>query len=207
MGQDKLWLDVHGKPLVALTLENAASASCFERVVLAAPRERWDELRNLAAATGFAATDVVEGGERRQDSVYAALQRVTEEYVCVHDAARPLAPPELFRAVLSAAESAGAATAGVACVDTVKRAHDGHVVETLPRAELIATQTPQAFSTYLLAHAHDAAREDGVEGDDDAYLVERLGQQVAVVPGDPRNIKVTHEQDLRLVRALLEVPA
>ncbi|MBV9100032.1 MAG: 2-C-methyl-D-erythritol 4-phosphate cytidylyltransferase [Candidatus Dormibacteraeota bacterium] len=206
MGQDKLWLDVHGTSVVGLTLRNAGAAGCFDRLVLAAPAERGDALRSLASAAGFLRVDVVEGGPRRQDSVYAALQRVEDEFVCVHDAARPLAPPQLFRDVLAVAQAQGASTAAIACVDTVKRAHDGHIVETLPRAELIATQTPQAFSTYLLKHAHEAARADDVEGDDDSYLVERLGQQVAVVPGDPRNIKVTHEQDLRLVRALLESP-
>jgi 2-C-methyl-D-erythritol 4-phosphate cytidylyltransferase len=208
MGQDKLWVDVHGRPLLTLTLERAAEAACFDQVVIAAPVHRWDALRELTDAAGFAVIDLVAGGARRQDSVGAALERCTEhEYVCVHDAARPLASPQLFREVLTAAQEYGAATAGIAIVDTVKRVADGHIVETLQRDELIATQTPQAFSTYLLVHAHAAAREDGVVADDDAYLVERLGQRVAVVPGEVRNIKVTHAVDLVLLRALVEEPA
>lgn len=204
MGQDKLWLDVGGRPLLALTLQHAADSGCFEQVAIAAPLQRWDALHELTAGVGFAVIDVVEGGPRRQDSVHAALQRcLDQEYVCVHDAARPLASPQLFRDVLAAAEEIGAATAALPCIDTIKRVAEGHVVETLQRDDLVATQTPQAFSTYLLVHAHQAAIDDGVEADDDAALVERLGQRVAVVPGDPRNLKVTHAQDLTLLRALV----
>jgi 2-C-methyl-D-erythritol 4-phosphate cytidylyltransferase len=80
---------------------------------------------------------------------------------------------------------------------------DGYVRETLLRSELIATQTPQAFDKDLLVRAHTTARAEGVEADDDAQLVERLGRKVAVVPGDSRNLKVTHAADIALLAALL----
>ena len=113
-------------------------------------------------------------------------------------------PPALFRAVLDAARAEGAATAGVPCVDTVKQVRNGRVSATLDRSSLIATQTPQAFGADLLRRAHAHAAANGVDAPDDAALVEALGEPVAVVPGDPRNFKVTFPQDLVLLRSLLE---
>ena len=172
--------------------------------MIAAPADRWDALRALASACGLGQASFVEGGERRQDSVAAALGPCDgHRMVCVHDAARPLAPPELFRAVVGAADRDAAATAAVPCVDTIKRVSEEHVDETLERATLVAAQTPQAFARELLERAHQAATADGVDAGDDASLVERLGARVAVVRGDPRNFKVTTQADLAVLRALL----
>jgi 2-C-methyl-D-erythritol 4-phosphate cytidylyltransferase len=204
MGQDKLWSDVNGKPLIAHTL--AAVAGCdFDIVVIAAPRLRWDDIERWGGEAGIHNVLLVEGGDRRQDSVRNALTASTEaEWVCVHDAARPLVTPALIRRVLDAARETGAATAGIPCSDTIKIVADGTVTRTLDRDGLIATQTPQAFRTELLARAHQAALQDAVSGDDDAFLVERIGATVAVVPGETSNLKVTHPHDLDVVRALLD---
>ena len=203
LGRDKLWSDVGGWPLIELTLAAITAGGLFDTVVIAAPRPRWDALAALARQHGVADVRVVEGGERRQDSVRSALTAcASAEWVCVHDAARPLVTAELARRVLTGAVETGAATAAVPCVDTIKLVQEGHVLRTLDRSQLIATQTPQAFRTELLERAHAAAVADGVSGDDDAYLVERLGVRVAVVDGDPRNIKVTYAQDLELLRLL-----
>jgi 2-C-methyl-D-erythritol 4-phosphate cytidylyltransferase len=204
-GEDKLWADVAGRPVFATTLESIAVASCFDLVVVAAPAARWDAIRDLAAAAQVASLVLVEGGERRQDSVAAALDRCAGyDWITVHDAARPLTPPELFRAVLDAARTVGAATAGVPCVDTVKQVHDGRVSATLDRSSLIAAQTPQAFRADLLRRAHAHAVAERITAGDDAALVEAIGGPVAVVPGDARNFKVTFPQDLVLLRAVLE---
>lgn len=202
---DKLWCELGGRPLLAWTLGGLAGAA-FDVVVIAAPRERWDAIRGLVEASGLPAPRLVEGGDRRQDSVREALERCTEcDWVCVHDAARPLVSVELVRRALDGARETGAATTAVPCVDTIKTVRDGHVIRTLERSELMATQTPQAFRTTLLRRAHEQAAADAAAADDDALLVERLGVSVAVVDGDPRNIKVTHPHDLDLIRALRQV--
>jgi 2-C-methyl-D-erythritol 4-phosphate cytidylyltransferase len=85
----------------------------------------------------------------------------------------------------------------------VKQVEDDHVVATLERRTLIATQTPQAFARELLLRAHREAKKNGVAGDDDAYLVEQVGATVVVVPGEVRNLKVTHPYDMTVLRALL----
>jgi 2-C-methyl-D-erythritol 4-phosphate cytidylyltransferase len=211
MGQDKLALDLGaGRPLLRMTLDAVAAAALFDVVVVVTARERWPEVRATAAAAGLSARlELTEGGERRQDSVAAGLDACGDaEIICVHDAARPLCPPELFGACVSAAREHGAATAAVPLVDSVKRVDaGGRVVETLRRDGLVAVQTPQAFRAALLREAHRRAREEGWDADDDCALVERTGAAVMVVPGDPANIKVTQPSDLALVRAALTAGA
>lgn len=194
-----------GRPVLAITLESIAAAGCFDLVVIAAPEPRWDAIRGIASDLQMPDVMLLEGGERRQDSVAAALTRSeSHAWITVHDAARPLTPAHVFRAVLDAAQSDGAATAGVPCVDTVKQVHDGRVAATLDRSSIIAVQTPQSFGADLLRRAHVHAAERGVVAGDDAGLVEAIGAPVTVVAGDPRNFKVTFPQDLVLLRALLE---
>jgi 2-C-methyl-D-erythritol 4-phosphate cytidylyltransferase len=204
-GEDKLWAEAGGRPVLAITLESIAAAGCFDLVVIAAPVARWEAIRDLVTRHQLPPVVLLGGGERRQDTVAAALDRCAgHDWISVHDAARPLAPPELFRAVLDAARAEGAATAGVPCVDTVKQVQNGRVSATLDRSSLIAAQTPQAFDADLLRMAHLHAATHGIAAADDAALVEAIGKPVVVVPGDPRNFKVTFPQDLVLLRAILE---
>ena len=189
MGADKLWLDVGGRPLVAWTLDSLARARRFDTVCVVAPPERWDDLREAATRAGI-----------------AAIPRA--EHVLVHDAARPLCPPEVFHRVLDAAREHGAVTAAVPVVDSIKQVTgDGLVVRTLDRAELVAVQTPQGFRADILATAHRRALADDVRADDDCALVERLGVEVRIVMGDPANLKVTRPADLDAVRAAVGAPA
>jgi 2-C-methyl-D-erythritol 4-phosphate cytidylyltransferase len=191
--------------VLAITLESIAAAGCFDLIVIAAPTSRWDAIRGIADEQELVDVVLVEGGERRQDSVAAALEPCAgHDLISVHDAARPLTPPGLFRAVLEAARADGAATAGVPCVDTVKQVQNGRVAATLDRSSIIAAQTPQSFGADLLRRAHLNAATQGISAGDDAALVEALGSPVTVVPGDPRNFKVTFPQDLVLLRSLLE---
>ena len=196
---------VSGRPVLAITLESVAAAGCFDLVAIAAPVARWEAIRGIAADVDLGNVVLLEGGERRQDSVAAAIDRCDGyAWISVHDAARPLTPPEIFRAVLDAARADGAATAGVPCVDTVKQVLNGRVAATLDRSSIIAAQTPQSFGADLLRRAHVHAATHGISAGDDAALVEALGEPVTVVPGDPRNFKITLPQDLVLLRSLLE---
>ncbi len=206
MGADKLWLDVGGRPLIAWTLQALSGADCFDIVCVVATQERWDALQEHGAAAGIADLRLVEGGDHRQDSVRAGLAAVPgAEHVLVHDAARPLCPPDVFHRVLDAAREHGAVTAAVPVVDSIKRVTaDGRVVETVDRGELVAVQTPQGFRAEVLAAAHRRALADNVRADDDCALVERMGVEVRVVMGDPVNLKVTRPVDLDAVRAAVE---
>jgi 2-C-methyl-D-erythritol 4-phosphate cytidylyltransferase len=135
------------------------------------------------------------GGATRSESVRAGLAAVPAwaEVVVVHDAARPLAGPELFEAVVAAVRAgADAAIPVVPVTDTVKRVRGDRVVATVDRSGLVAVQTPQAFRADVLRAAHAEAPE----ATDDAALVEARGGIVVAVPGDRRNLKLTSPDDL-----------
>jgi 2-C-methyl-D-erythritol 4-phosphate cytidylyltransferase len=204
MGEDKLFAAIGDRPLVAYTLEAAATSRAFARLVIAAPAHRHAQLATLARAAGFADVALTEGGERRQDSVANALGEVGDaDIVAVHDAARPLCPAKLFVDCVAAATRHGAATAAIPVVDSIKRGAGGVIVQSLDRDDLYAIQTPQAFRRDLLVAGHRHAADNALAVDDDAALVEALGTAVHIVPGSPDNFKVTHPRDLVLLRALL----
>ena len=150
------------------------------------------------AGDAEAADVVVAGADTRSGSVRAGLAAVPAdaEVVVVHDAARPLAGPELFRDVVAAVRAgADAAVPGVPVVDTL-RARTGGTVD---RDGLVAVQTPQAFRAGPLRAAHTG----GAEASDDASLVEAGGGKVVVVNGSPSNLKITRPDDLVVAEALL----
>jgi 2-C-methyl-D-erythritol 4-phosphate cytidylyltransferase len=124
--------------------------------------------------------------------------------VVVHDAARPLARPELFEAVLAELAGADCAIAAARVTDTVKEAGpDRRVTATLDRSRLWAVQTPQAFRRDVLERALAVPSEVLAQATDDAWLVERSGGTVRVVESGPENFKITTPHDLRVAEALL----
>jgi 2-C-methyl-D-erythritol 4-phosphate cytidylyltransferase len=147
----------------------------------------------------------VEGGATRSASVRNALAAAGDvEAVLVHDAARPLAPPELFTRTLAALPEADAAIAAARVTDTIKEAGpDRLVVRTHDRSRLWAIQTPQAFRAGALRAALDVADDVLATATDDAWLVERAGGTVRVVESSPANFKVTTPHDLAIAESLL----
>ena len=148
---------------------------------------------------------VVEGGERRQDSVANGFDVVgpATDVVLIHDAARPFVTADLIDRTIDAAAEHGAAIAALPSRDTVKRVDaDGRILETIPRDTIYLAQTPQGFRRDVLAQAVAAARS-GIEATDEAALAERAGHPVHVVDGDPANIKITSAEDLEAARARL----
>lgn len=145
---------------------------------------------------------VVAGGVLRSDSVRRGLARVPTDarIVLVHDGARPLAGDGVFEPVICAVrDGADAAVPVIELTDTIRRRDGG----TVDRRELVAVQTPQAFSAGVLRAAHAG----GADATDDATLVEAAGATVVTVEGDPRNFKVTAPDDLTVAEALLAATA
>lgn len=148
---------------------------------------------------------VVAGGARRQDSVRAGFEAVSNaaEIVIVHDAARPFVTRDVIDRVIAAAASVGAAVPAIPVADTVKRASVSDqsrvVLKTVPRDELWLAQTPQGFRRDVLARAV-AAGQSADEATDEARLVEVAGGTVAIVDGDRRNVKITTSDDVTEAR-------
>jgi 2-C-methyl-D-erythritol 4-phosphate cytidylyltransferase len=113
----------------------------------------------------------------------------------------------LIDAVIAVARQGHGAVPALPMTDTVKESDRDEgvlrIVRTLPRRRLWRAQTPQGFPRPMLEAAYAAARDGGATATDDAGLVERLGQEVRLVPGSSRNVKVTTEEDFRLLEQLL----
>jgi 2-C-methyl-D-erythritol 4-phosphate cytidylyltransferase len=197
----KAFVALAGRPMIGWSLEALAAVPGMERIAIAMPPGH----PLPAEARAPEGTVLVPGGATRSHSVRAALAAVGPgEPVVVHDAARPLAPPELFERTLAALEAADAAVAAARVTDTIKEAGaDLRVQRTLDRAALWAIQTPQAFRREALVGA--LAQPDDVlaAATDDAWLVERAGGTVRVVESSPDNLKVTTRLDLRVAELLL----
>jgi 2-C-methyl-D-erythritol 4-phosphate cytidylyltransferase len=196
-GRPKALVELAGRPLVQWSVDVLSRVSAIERIVVALP----------ADAQAPAGTVGVPGGAVRSESVRRALDACAGgDPVLVHDAARPLITAELVRATLAAIEGEGvdAAIAASPVTDTVKQADGDHVVRrTLDRAGLWAVQTPQVFRRAALERALDVPEEVLRQATDDAWLVERTGGRVVVVPSTPENLKVTTPFDLELAELLL----
>ena len=183
-GGQKQFAKLGGRTLAAHSVEQSRSVADF--VVVVVPEDYLGD--------GEGADLVVTGGETRSDSVRAGLAVCDDaQFIVVQDAARPLASTQLFVAVLAAVRAgAAAAIPGVTVSDTIKQVAGGVVVNTPPRDQLVAVQTPQAFQAEVLRRAHASAGA----ATDDAGLVEALGESVVVVAGERTNIKVTNPEDL-----------
>ncbi|MBC7092986.1 2-C-methyl-D-erythritol 4-phosphate cytidylyltransferase [Candidatus Bipolaricaulota bacterium] len=202
-GRNKVWAELAGRPLLHYPLwAFAQSGAVSEVIVVARPGEERD-VDTIAGAVPLPVR-VVPGGERRQDSARAGVEAARGEYVLVHDGARPLVSPELIRRVLAAAEAHGAAVPVLPVADTVRYARDGYLApEPVTRDGLVHIQTPQGARRELLLVAYTEATLRGLDLPDDAAALLALGQPVAAVPGDPKNLKVTRPGDLALAARLL----
>ena len=206
--ENKAFVEVLGRPLVAHTLAALRRCQEIDEIVLVvAPADVERARRTLLDPGGARTEKVVAGGAERRESVLAGLAEVSPAsgFVLVHDGARPLFTPDLVTRTLAAAALHGAAIPALPALETVKEVDtDGQVVATLDRSRLWLVQTPQAFRRELLLRAHEEAAAAGLTGTDDASLVERLGHRVAVVLGEPDNLKVTRPEDLERVVGRLQ---
>ena len=190
-------------PLLAESLRRLDESDWIDAIVVVAP-PGWEEPAILLAEELGAGkvTSVVPGGSTRAESVRLGVEDVPAEalVILVHDAARPMLPEDVLERVLTPlAEGWDGVVPALPLADTIKRVRGDEVVETLPRDELVAVQTPQAFLADVLRRA-----VEGGEASDCAALVERAGGRVKVVAGDPRLLKVTTQDDLDLVAEMVE---
>ncbi|MFT4085872.1 MAG: 2-C-methyl-D-erythritol 4-phosphate cytidylyltransferase [Gordonia sp. (in: high G+C Gram-positive bacteria)] len=193
----KAFVELGGRTLLEWSVAAARASGVIDDVVVVVPAALCEETVRLLPDV-----HVVPGGAERSDSVRAGLAVADADLVLVHDAARSLTPPELFARVVEALLAGSRAVVpGLPVADTLKRVDDvGRVLGTPDRAELRAVQTPQGFDTATLRRAHAT----GADATDDAALIEALGVDVQVVPGDHLAFKITTPFDLRLARLLCD---
>ena len=204
--EPKAFVELAGRPMVAWSLAALEQAESIGRILVTVPPEPKEGPGPLTVVTESSRAETVEGGPSRSESVANAVELVTDEFVVVHDAARPLVTPAIFDEVVAALEAdadAAGVVAATPVTDTTKEVLRGNEVDrTLDRSRLWSVQTPQAFRTDTLRDAL-ASTELLAEASDDAMLVERNGGRVLVHDAPAENIKVTTPLDLRLAELLL----
>lgn len=197
---NKVLLPVNGKTVLSHSLELFAKLDEIGEIVVVTREVDRQVVEELVtrAVPGDKCTKVVLGGKERQESVYFGLKALAPqtEWVIIHDGARPYISADVVRTGLAAVKEQLAVGVAVPVKDTIKRVQDGMIIETPPREELWAMQTPQIFSYPLIRQAHEQAQAQGILATDDCALVEIMGHSVYIVQGEYRNIKITTPEDL-----------
>jgi 2-C-methyl-D-erythritol 4-phosphate cytidylyltransferase len=204
-GVDKLMSSLGGKPVLSWSIEAFQQNPRIDRIILVNSQKNMDSVECLRMEKKWTkVAEVCLGGKRRQDSVAAGLKLAGDcDWIIIHDGARPLVTRDLIDRGLEAARESGAAVAAVPVIDTIKLAgNDQIVIETPPRANLWAVQTPQVFRYSVIKEAY--ALSSGSDVTDDASLVEQTGTRVKLYQGSYDNIKITTLRDLALAEFLIK---
>lgn len=199
-------LSADGSTALSCTLRNFELSQVISGYVIATRREDIALIEQIVDSLGIKVPVIcTQGGQTRQDSVFAALQLLPEEVqlVAVHDAARAFCKPKLIRDVVISAEKSEAAILAIPAKSTLKNTTNGAVVETIDRSKIWEAQTPQVFKRSVIIEAHKKAQSEEFVGTDESQLVERLGVAVSIVESDGSNFKITTPEDLDFAQWLV----
>ena len=207
----KQFLMLDGIPILIHSLRAFAAVERIKLIYVAVRATEIERVEAQIAEFGFSdRAKVVEGGDKRQESVanaLAALEAEDDDIVLVHDAVRPLIDAATIERTIDAVIETGAAIVGMPAIDTIKQvertAHGALITATIPREFVVLAQTPQGFRYGVLNSAFAEAEADGFVGTDEASVVERAGHSVAVVHGSQVNLKITQPGDLELAEFYL----
>ncbi len=207
---NKAYLSLAGRPMVTWSVTTVASLPEIARTVVVYRRGEREQVERLVRdEIGSAPVEFVPGGDTRHGSERNVLEYLAADIeaghldvVLIHDAARPLAGPEMMRTALRLAREYGGALPALPTTDVIRV---GTAAEPLrPDASLVRVQTPQAFRALPLLQAFRAADRDGFEGTDTSSCVERYADlTVRTFPGRLDNLKVTYPHDIALAERLL----
>ncbi|MFE4708707.1 2-C-methyl-D-erythritol 4-phosphate cytidylyltransferase [Peribacillus simplex] len=203
-GKNKLFIELSGIPIIVYTLRVFEEDPDCRGIILSINPAEKDYFSQLIEVYELKKVKkLVMGGKERQQSVYNGLQHAGEEIILVHDGARPFINVGQISELTNAASLHGGAVIAVPVKDTIKKASNNKVVETVERSSLWAVQTPQAFRVSILKSAYEQAEAEAFLGTDDASLLERINEQVVIIEGNYDNIKITTQEDLYFAEAIL----
>ena len=209
-GRSKQFLDLNGRPVLAVTLSHFQECDEIDAIILVVPSKDIDYCRiEIVEKYRFSKVGkIVPGGERRQDSVRLGIESIDGDYglVLIHDGVRPLIDVRFLQRVIDVAKTHQAVITGLSAKETVKEVNNNfEVIKTYDRKRVWMIQTPQVFRYKDILKAHQKAYKEGWnEVTDDSFLIERLGIPVKVVEGSEKNIKVTTPYDLKLAGFILD---
>ncbi len=196
-----------GKELIAYTLQIFQQSKQIDEIIVSVEKSYFKLLQELKVKNNFnKISKVVEGGKKRQSSVYNALLNCNandDDLIVVHDAARPLLPHKVLTNAISAAKQKGNAVVCLKAKDTL--VNGNQVVDSyIDRDEVYYVQTPQIFPFSVLVKAMDDAYKDKFTGTDESVLVKKMGEKVNIVEGSVFNFKITTADDAKLFEMILQ---
>jgi 2-C-methyl-D-erythritol 4-phosphate cytidylyltransferase len=196
-------------PMYQAVTKTIATVAAVDLVILVGREEDLDSYsRGLLDLDPPVDWVVVAGGATRQESVRRGLDVAKSHegisIVLVHDVARALVASAVIDEIIEATRLHGSAIAAVPVVDSLKRASDGRVGETVSREDLWRAQTPQGAKLSLLLTAHEQAVRDGHTGTDESELLERVGERPFLVRSSEENFKITYPEDLERARRIFD---
>lgn len=201
LNYNKIFFKIKGKRVIDFSLNYFKNDSNCNEIILVSSKIDYDIFFSEFDKSNI---KVVLGGSTRTDSVRLALNNVNNDYVLVHDGARPFINADSVNKLLVSLENNDSVTLGVKVKDTIQEVADDNVIKTLQRENLIITQTPQGFNKSLLLRAHELAFEKGYSGTDDTVLLDKfLNVKAKYIFGDYRNIKLTTMEDIKMLEVVL----
>ncbi len=214
MGQDipKQFMHVENKPLIVHTMEAFERHPAIDAIMVVTLSSWMDVLNAYAAQFNITKLKwVVPGGETGQESIYNGLVELKnhiseDDIVMIHDGNRCMVSSEIISDSIATYRKYGSAVAAIPCVEAVFRSDDNGVssVDSIPREQLLRTQTPHTYSYSMILSAHEEAKAKGITNTAaSCTLMQQLGKRVYFSKGSEENIKITTVDDLMIFKALL----
>ena len=202
-GQDKLCLDLCGRPLLTYPVRAFCRCPEVDEVIVVLPQDKLESGR--AMFDPEEPIRFVAGGKSRPYSSLNGIKAATGDVVLIHDGARPFITDEVIGRCARAAVEYGAAAAGVKAADTIKLCDDrGVVQETTHRPTTWQVQTPQCFDRQLILEAYAKTDLEDSTITDDCMIAEGQGIEVRLIESDKNNIKVTVREDVVVAEAIAQ---
>ncbi len=201
----KQYLSFHGKELIVYTLEVFQRNNLVDEIIISAEQAYFSLLNEIKRKYNLAKiSQIIEGGEERQDSVNNALKAIKadeDDLIAVHDAARPMLSDSILTKAINTAKEKGNALVCLKARDTLLKG-DQIVKEYVDRSEIYYVQTPQIFRYKDLERAMKKAYEKNFIGTDESMLIKELGIDINIVEGSMLNFKVTTATDIEIFEKL-----
>ncbi len=198
-GIDKAFVEIKGKPVILYSVETFLSFEEISEIIIVLNTENIEKAKKLIS--GKRARFVL-GGKMRAESVMNGVKIAKEDFVMVHDAARPFVTKKLVKALMEQAKTADSVIPAIPVKPTIKEVENGYVKRTIPRETLVSVQTPQIFKKDKLFEAYKTLPFENAT--DEASLVEQIGGTVKVIHGIEENIKITTPFDLMLLESIIK---
>jgi len=202
----KQYLKFNGKELIAYILEVFQKNILVNEILIAAHPDYFSIIEKLKKKFNLnKISQIVKGGNERQDSVYnalASLEAKENDLIIVHDAARPLLSQKILTNAINLAKRKGNAVVCIKAKDTLIKGKD-YVVSYINREDVYYVQTPQIFTYKDLMEAIETAYKKKFRGTDESMLVKRLGKEIFIAEGSPLNFKITTKEDIEMFKKLI----